>query len=131
MIEHDRQTTRRNAAPPPAPIDRWGIVSVHICDRCGDITVNTQTCSCASPYDQIDIRRRRDGVIDATRRHAVTDPGPGRRSGSAVSSGQRAERGEASAVGPSPVRLISPRVRSCDGAEGVDLEVTVEVPLAV
>lgn len=49
-------------------------MTVQICDRCGDVTANTERCRCATPYDPVEVRRRhRDAVARAetTSRYAL------------------------------------------------------------
>ena len=41
-------------------------MTVHLCDRCGDVTVDTEPCRCATPYNPVEVRRRhRDAVTRA------------------------------------------------------------------
>jgi hypothetical protein len=38
-----------------------------ICDRCGDITVDSDRCICATPYDSAEFRRRHHAAVEAAR----------------------------------------------------------------
>lgn len=41
-------------------------MSVLICDRCGDVVVEPDTCRCATPFDPVEVRRRhRQAVLRA------------------------------------------------------------------
>jgi hypothetical protein len=45
-------------------------MTINICDRCGDITVDSDRCTCATPYDPAEVRRRHRAAVEAAR---VTD----------------------------------------------------------
>lgn len=38
-------------------------MSVAICDRCGDVTVDDDRCRCLRPYDPVDVRRRHRSAV--------------------------------------------------------------------
>jgi hypothetical protein len=42
-------------------------VTVRICDRCGDVTINTESCTCATPYDPAEPGRRHRAAVEAAR----------------------------------------------------------------
>jgi hypothetical protein len=56
-------------------------MTVRICDRCGDITVDSESCTCATPYESAEPGRRHRAAVEAARitsNHNVSTPGPGR-----------------------------------------------------
>ena len=42
-----------------------------ICDRCGDITVDSDRCICATPYDSVELQRRHHAAVQAARTTAA------------------------------------------------------------
>lgn len=42
-------------------------MSVAICDRCGDVTVDDDRCRCSQPYDPVDVRRRHRSAVERAR----------------------------------------------------------------
>ena len=42
-------------------------MTISICDRCGDITVDSDRCTCATPYDPVEVRRRHHAAVEAAR----------------------------------------------------------------
>jgi len=55
-------------------------MTIRICDRCGDITVDSDRCVCATPYDPVEVRRRHHAAVEAARSTAHRTPGtPARR----------------------------------------------------
>jgi len=46
-------------------------MAVRICDRCGDITVNSEPCTCATPYDPAESHRRHRAAVEAAARATV------------------------------------------------------------
>jgi hypothetical protein len=42
-------------------------MTISICDRCGDITVDSDRCICATPYDPAEVRRRHHAAVEAAR----------------------------------------------------------------
>ena len=57
-------------------------MTIRICDRCGDITVDSDRCLCATPYDPVEVRRRHHAAVEAARNtaaaHRTTDLPPKR-----------------------------------------------------
>jgi hypothetical protein len=42
-------------------------MTISICDRCGDITIDSDRCICATPYDPAEVQRRHHAAIEAAR----------------------------------------------------------------
>ena len=42
-------------------------MTIRICDRCGDVTVDSERCICATPYDPAEIGRRHQAAVEAAR----------------------------------------------------------------
>ena len=42
-------------------------MTIRICDRCGDITVDREPCTCATPHDPTETQRRHRAALDAAR----------------------------------------------------------------
>ena len=42
-------------------------MSIRICDRCGDITIDSESCTCATPYDPVEAQRRHRAAVTAAR----------------------------------------------------------------
>ena len=38
-------------------------MTISICDRCGDVTVEPELCRCRTPYDPVAVRRRHHQAI--------------------------------------------------------------------
>jgi hypothetical protein len=54
-------------------------MTVRICDRCGDITVDSESCTCATPYESAEPGRRHRAAVEAARitsNHNVPTPRP-------------------------------------------------------
>ena len=54
-------------------------MTVRICDRCGDITVDSESYTCATPYESAEPGRRHRAAVEAARitsNHNVSTPGP-------------------------------------------------------
>jgi len=52
-------------------------MTVRICDRCGDITINSESCTCATPYESAEPGRRHRAAVEAARitsNHNVSTP---------------------------------------------------------
>jgi hypothetical protein len=45
-------------------------VTVRICDRCGDVTLDGEGCTCTTPYSLSEIRRRHRAAVESAR---ITD----------------------------------------------------------
>ena len=42
-------------------------MTIRFCDRCGDVTVDSERCICATPYDPAEVRRRHQAAVEAAR----------------------------------------------------------------
>ena len=62
-------------------------MTVRVCDRCGEITVEGDRCLCATPFDPFQVRRRHRDAVARARTADAHEPHPsatrGRRSSSA------------------------------------------------
>lgn len=48
-------------------------MTIHICDRCGDVTVAPDQCRCCTAYSRVEVRRRlRKAISRARATDAVT-----------------------------------------------------------
>jgi hypothetical protein len=70
-------------------------MTIRICDRCGDITLHGERCTCSTPYSLMDVRRRHQAAVASARITAERE-----RSGGAVESG-RQPAAAAAPTGPS------------------------------
>jgi hypothetical protein len=54
--------------PPPEPVaPRRCDVSIRICDRCGDVTLHGEGCTCSTPYSPSEVRRRHRAAVESAR----------------------------------------------------------------
>jgi hypothetical protein len=49
-------------------------VSVQLCDRCGDVTVDDDPCRCRTPFDLVQVHRRHRTAVAAARRTDAMRP---------------------------------------------------------
>lgn len=49
-------------------------MSVQICDRCGDVTVDNDPCRCRTPFDLVQVHRRHRTAVTAARRTDAARP---------------------------------------------------------
>jgi hypothetical protein len=47
-------------------------MTVRICDRCGDITINSESCTCATPYESAEPGRRHRAAVEAVEAARIT-----------------------------------------------------------
>jgi WhiB family redox-sensing transcriptional regulator len=56
------------------------LITVRICDRCGDVTVDPDPCRCTTTHTSIEVHRRHlDAVARARATDALKPPSPARR----------------------------------------------------
>jgi hypothetical protein len=48
-------------------------MSVRICDRCGDVTLDGAGCTCTTPYSLSEVRRRYQAAVESARITASRD----------------------------------------------------------
>lgn len=53
-------------------------MSVRLCDRCGDVTVDDGPCRCHTPFDLVQVHRRHRDAVTAARRTDAARPAPER-----------------------------------------------------
>jgi hypothetical protein len=60
--------------PVPVPVGcRRCRMSVRICDRCGDVTLDGERCTCTTPYSLSEVRRRYQVAVESARLTASRD----------------------------------------------------------
>lgn len=53
-------------------------MSVHLCDRCGDVTLPGEGCTCTTPYNLGEVRRRHKDAVASARSTAKREQARGR-----------------------------------------------------